>query len=280
MLIHQLLRRHRFMNESKDGTDPGGGAPQDNNTEKRPDPAEGAPDSSSPKLSDTEARLLKENMQKKEALRRAEAEIASLKEKLTQFDGIDPAEIKRIMEERKNEETRRMEEKGEWDRLKQSMKADHEKELAAKQQEIESLRAELSKRDGMINELTIGQAFSNSEFIKTVTTLTPAKAKVIYGPHFDLVDGKIVGYDKPRGHAERTPLVDGSGEPLPFEEAIKRVHNADPEKDHYTRSSIKPGAGSDSRQIKGNVKKDGLADADGLSKIAAGVATLFKTSAA
>jgi len=273
----RMMLKHRLMEQAGgDGSDPGAGAgdntAHEKGQKKDDDTAE------QPKLSDEAAKLLKENMQKKEALKRAETEIATLKQQLAPFEGLDANEIKKILDERKNEETRRMEEKGEWDRLKQSMKADHDAALTNKDKEIATLRAELGKKESLINELTIGQAFSGSDYIKTVTTLTPAKAKVIYGDHFDLVDGKVVGYDKPRGSAERTPLVDASGEPLPFEEAIKRVHNADPEKDHFTRSSIKPGAGSDSRQIKGQSKKDSLADADGITKIAAGVAGLLKPS--
>ena len=78
--------------------------------------------------------------------------------------------------------------------------------------------------------------------------MTPAKARVIYGSHFEVgEDGNVVGYDKPAGQKERAVLVDGEGKPLPFEAAIERILRADPEADALLRSEAKQGAGSISK---------------------------------
>ncbi|HHJ4449796.1 TPA: hypothetical protein ACQJMR_005500, partial [Raoultella ornithinolytica] len=75
--------------------------------------------------------------------------------------------------------------------------------------------------------------------------MTPAKARVIYGSHFEIgEDGQVVGYDKPAGAKDRAVLVDGQGNPLAFESAIERILRADPEADALLRSEAKQGAHS------------------------------------
>ncbi|MCY1309996.1 hypothetical protein D9M70_601460 [compost metagenome] len=109
--------------------------------------------------------------------------------------------------------------------------------------------------------------------------MTPSKARVIYGQHFDLVDGKVVGYDKPRGAANRTALVDSLGEPVQFEEALRKIVEADPDKDHLLKAKVKPGAGSGNRVTPSSAgKQDTKTDASSFDKIAAGLKSLGNLS--
>lgn len=71
-----------------------------------------------------------------------------------------------------------------------------------------------------------------------------SKVRALYGTHFEFNDGQIVAYDKPAGAAERTMLVDGKGDPLSFEESIKKIIDADADRDQLIKSKTKPGAGS------------------------------------
>lgn len=208
------------------------------------------------KPSDAEAKLLKEVMEKKEALNKAKQaaedakrEAQEARERLAKFDGIDLDQVKELLKEKAERENAELEKRGEWDRLKQQMAEQHK-------QEIERLRAELSnpvseltekltKREREIHELTIGRSFSESNFIRDSLTLTPSKARVIYGAHFELQDGKVVAYDKPAGSADRTPLVDSNGEALAFEKAIEKLVELDPDRDNLLKSKIKAGAGSE-----------------------------------
>lgn len=223
--------------------------------------------------SDSEAKLLKEVMDKKAALKRAQQESQELKDKLAQFDGVDLDAVKKLLDQQKDEETKKLEAKGEWDRLRQQMLAEHTKDVEKKQAEAEAARKEAATLRATIAELTIGSAFTSSEFIRDDLTLTPAKTRVIYGNHFDFSEGKVVAFDKPTGAAERTMLVDGQGEPLSFESALKKIIEADPEKDQLIRAKAKPGAGSRTTTPKGEAPSK-TQDMSSRDKIAAGLKDL------
>lgn len=218
---------------------------------------------------DAEAKLLKEVMDKKNALKKASDELNQVKAKLKDFDGIDPAEVKKLIAERKDAETKQLEAQGNWDRLKERMAEEHGNETKTLKEALESRDKEIQERDRQINELTIGAAFGSSKFISEDLTLTPNKARMIYGDHFDFVDGKVVGFDKPRGAANRTQYVDGKGDPISFDEAMKKIIDADPDKDELTKSRMKKGA--DSGSIKGDPPKKPSAELKGMARISAGL---------
>ena len=222
------------------------------------------------KPSDEEARLLKEVMQKKEALKEKDAALTAAQEKLKQFEGIDPEAVRKLLEAQKAAETAQLEAKGEWERLKTRMAEEHTAQTKTLQDQVTALQAQLSQKANLIDELSIGTQFGQSTFISEELTLTPAKARVVYGTHFDLVDGKIVGYDKPRGSANRTALVDQTGEPIGFDAALKKIVDADPDKNHLIKSKVRPGANSDSRR--GDSKNVVKSDGSSVSKITAGLA--------
>lgn len=218
--------------------------------------ADGAGDGKGGKPSDAEAKLLKEVMEKKEALTKAkdaakqlETAKAELEAKLARFDGIDVDEVAKLLQERKDRETAELEKRGEWDRLKAQMLEAHTKELetikSSSTGRVKELEDALSKHAKEIHELTIGRSFSESPFIREGLTLTPSKARVIYGSHFELQDGKVVAFDKPVGVAERTMLIDGDGNPLAFDKAIEKLVELDPDRDNLLRSKIKSGSGSE-----------------------------------
>jgi hypothetical protein len=198
------------------------------------------------KPSDSEAVLLKEVMKKKEALRKTEEKVADLESKLKQFDGIDVESVRALLNEKKTQETKKLEEKGEWERLKNQIVEEHTKEKQTLAERVAAAEANLSKAASTISELTVGNAFAQSQFIQSELTesWTPAKVRVVYGQHFEFVDGRVIAFDKPAGAAERTPLVDSQGEPLSFEQAMRKIIDADPDRDRMLRSKMKQGAGS------------------------------------
>ena len=76
--------------------------------------------------------------------------------------------------------------------------------------------------------------------------------------------------------AGRTALVDGSGTAVAFDVALRKIIEADPEKDHLLKSKVKAGAGSDtirttSAAVKSNVELTGV------ERIAAGLSKLGKS---
>ena len=206
-------------------------------------------------LSDEAAKLLKENMAKKE-------ELAALKAKLKEFDGIDVAAVKQMLANKAEEEKKAAEAKGDFERVKTMMAEEHQKALKTVAAEAAAVKEENTKLSSMINELTIGQSFAGSEFVTKQLVLPIPKARTIYGSNFEIEDGQVVAYDKPKGAPERTKLVDATGKPLPFESAIERIVKADPDHASLLKSTLAAGARS---KTNGNLRGDENPAAKGLT---------------
>lgn len=201
--------------------------------------AEDAEKAKNPGVSDEVAKLLKENM-------KAKATLAEATAKLKEYEGIDPVAIKKLLADQAAAEKASAEAKGDFERVKQMMAAEHAAELKKAKDELETERQEKAKISGRVIELTVGQSFAQSDFLGKETLLPTAKARAIYGSHFEVEDGVVVAFDKPRTEANRTKLVDASGTPLAFEAAIKKIVEADPDHDSLLRSKLANGGGSGS----------------------------------
>jgi hypothetical protein len=224
--------------------------------------------------SDAEAKLLKDLMKHKTRASELEGQLSQVNEKLKSFDGIDLDKVRTMLAEQEALETKRLEAKGDFDRLTKQMGERHAADKSSMQQQIEEAKLASVTLSRQIAELTVGGAFTNSQFVKEDLTLTPAKARVIYGSHFEFKDGKVVGYDKPAGASDRTLLVDAAANALSFEEAMRKLIEADPDRDELVKSKMKPGAGSSTVK---SVKKDSSeakAQMTSIERIAAGLKAL------
>jgi len=230
--------------------------------------------------SDREAQLLKESMSRKE-------KIGQLEARLAEYEGVDPKAFREMQErlqvlDQKERElaNAKLIEQGRFDEALNSMRSEHEgvlsqvrtqsaAELQAALQERDQLKTQLGAFQAQIEDLTVGAAFGNSAFIREelVQAMNPERSRRLYGDHFDIVEGKVVGYDKPRGQEGRAPLVDKDGQPVSFDEAFKRVLSSQSDYETLIRSSVKPGAGSGTRDDKATdpAKKIGT----GVNRIAA-----------
>ncbi|WP_052704250.1 DUF6651 domain-containing protein [Halomonas sp. S2151] len=222
------------------------------------------------KPTDQEAKLLKEVMAKKTQLKELEG-------RLNAFGDVTPERVQELIEaesarqaEQAEREKQDLEKRGEFDRLREMMVSEHEKVLSTKDQELQELREANAQLLGRLDDMTVGSSFSNSPFISEELLLTPSKARVVYGNHFEVKDGQVVGYDKPAGAKDRTVLVDGRGEPLGFEDAIRKLVEADPERDSLIRAKAKPGAGSNKPE--GGSPQTSIPS--GVGRIAAGLSSL------
>ena len=211
---------------------------------------EPTPTPSEPKVSDREAELLKEVMKRKGHEQTLKGEVGKLQEQLKRFEGIDPEQVRSLLNEKVEHERAELEKRGEFDRVKQQIVDQHKGELDTVRSTYDTQVNELSQKlqgaESLITDLTIGRSFGDSPFVRETLTLTPSKARVVYGQHFEVQDGNVVAYDKPAGAADRTMLVNGEGNPLPFDKAIAKIVQADPDYEHLTRSKVKSGAGSKS----------------------------------
>lgn len=203
------------------------------------------------KLSDTEAALLKENMANKQKLKDSAAAQEALQAQLKAFEGIDPAKAKELLAAQAKAATdaaaaeeKRLRDAGEFDRIKASMTEQQKAEIAAREKTIKEKSTALDTALKTINDLTVGASFTSSQFITTELVLTPRVARDVYGSHFDVENGQIVAYDKPKGAENRTKMVDSSGDPIGFEAAIKKLVEAAPDKDQLLKSKLKIGASS------------------------------------
>lgn len=165
-------------------------------------------------------------------------------EKLRQFEGLEAEEIRKLLADKKAAEEKELAARGEWERLKERMANEHKAEVDRLAAMLESIKSELGQKDSLINKLTIGHSFDGSKFIRDEMVLTPAKARALYSEYFEVNDGVVVGYDRPRGDSKRTPLVDSLGRPVAFDDAIRKIVEADTDRDTLLKSKLKPGAAS------------------------------------
>ncbi|MGV1754841.1 DUF6651 domain-containing protein [Agrobacterium sp. CG674] len=194
--------------------------------------------------------LLREVMDKKTKLKDATAAAAAASAKLKEYEGIDVAKYRELVQKEKDAETAAAEARGDFERVKTMMAEEHAKGVKTLQEQIDDLTKQLGTRDTTINDLTVGNDFGSSSFIKDSLTLTPNKARQLYGAHFEVENGQTVAYDKPAGKANRTKFVDASGNALSFDEAFKRIVDADPDKESLLKAKVKEGSNSNSNQSK------------------------------
>lgn len=230
-------------------------------------------------LSDADAKLLQDLMKHKTRARELEASLAQVNEQLKAFEGIDPAKMRELLKQQEEAERKAAESRGEYDRIVKQMGDRHREETAALTAKLEAAIANSSTLQAQIADLTVGNSFASSRFVAEDMTLTPTKARIVYGSHFEFKDGKVVGYDKPAGASDRTVLVDATGEPLSFDEALRKLVEADPDKEQLIRAKSRPGSAS-STTAKGaqkaveKVAQATNAKLSGADKIAAGLKAL------
>lgn len=192
------------------------------------------------------------NAQELERLRRERDEaIAEAKRTKDQFADLDPTKAREAIKKQaeveaslREAEKAKAEAEGNWERIRELMNEERDAREKALQAELDTERGETQTLKTRLNEMTVGQEFSASNFIREKLLLTPTKARVLYGAHVEIEDGNPVVYDKPRGEKDRTMYVDGKGRPLSFDAAIEKVVNADPDRDSLLKSTTKPGAHS------------------------------------
>lgn len=227
-----------------------------------------------PKLSDAEAKLVRDLMKHKGRANQLEGEVNTLRSQLDAFKGIDPAKVTELIQREQEAERAEMERRGEYDRIVEQMAARNREATDSLRGELDTAHKTVAELQAQIAELTVGSAFAGSQFV-TETTLTPNKARVVYGSHFEYKDGRIVGYDKPAGASDRTLLVDEQGSPLSFDKALAALVNQDPDRDQLLRSKARPGSASNPAQVPPGAriqpKKQNLSPAE---KISAGLRAL------
>jgi hypothetical protein len=219
-------------------------------------------------MTDKERELLRESMSRKEKIKELESKLTEYSTQLKNWEGLNPEDVRKLVQEKRDAELKQMEKKGEWDKIRQQMLDAHTAEKQTLAQKIEELNQKLGAYAGQIDQLTVGQAFSSSKFIADELVLTPSKARTVYGSHFERdAEGRVIAYDKPSGSEGRAPLVDGQGNPLSFDAALKKLVEVDPDRDALLKAKIKQGADSGTAGVK-TKSSDPAGNTSGVSRIA------------
>jgi hypothetical protein len=223
-------------------------------------------------LADEKVKLLREVMDKKNKLKEAQAATTAAQDALKAFDGVNVAKYRELLKKEQDAELAAAEAKGDFEAVKTAMATAHSAEKKTLEDRIAELEGKLGDKDKTIDTLTIGNDFGSSVFIRESLTLTPTKARQLYGDHFELKDGRTIAYDKPKGAADRKPVVDGSGNPLSFDEAFKRIIDLDPDKESMLKAKVTPGGGSNHQAQAKPVEKKAPAGLSGVDRIRASFA--------
>lgn len=217
-------------------------------------------------VDDEKAKLLKEVMKLKE---KAKAEEDARKKLEADYKDIDLDAARAALKAAEEAETKELEKKGEYERLLAKQKEKADALLEAERNRIADMEKKLQDAMKTVDELSLGNAFANSKFIQDKMALTPNKTRALYASHFEIEDGKLVAYDKPRGTPERTKLINATGDSLGFDDAIAEIVSSDPDKDYLLKADIKQGAGSKGSQVR--TDNTNTRPLDPISKIAAGL---------
>lgn len=189
----------------------------------------------------------------RKAEKKAKADAAKVKAEAAKFKGIDPdkarADAKKVEEAEKakrNAEKAAAEAAGNLERLRELQNEDHQRELSAERDARAAAEARAAEAEARLARALVSSAFASSSFIAGETVLSAAKAQRLYGDYVEIKDGEVIVYDKPAGENRRAIVMDSRGNALPFNDAIKKVIESDPDKDTFLKTKIKPGAQSKS----------------------------------
>lgn len=214
-----------------------------------------------------------------------ETQLAELQGKLGDFGDATPEEIKELRDlkrraaeaekkasdEAKKAEEERLRKEGDFEALKRRMAEEHERDMQAaveRAKELESTVGTLSKQ---ISDMALNTSFAASRFISEEMVLTPTMARKVFAEHFEVEGGQVVAYDAPRGSDKRSKIVDARGNAMGFDEAMKRIVEASPERDMLLKAKQKPGSGT---KPSGSQPPQTKNEPSSVSRIAQGLAGL------
>lgn len=224
------------------------------------------------KPSEEVVKLLKEVMSKKDKITTLTDSNNKLTEQLSKYEGVDLEEIATLRTELENfkkaerdRTNKQLEDKGDWGTLKQQLVDDHQSALdqvvsenkqklvdlkSALTQEKQDLQNTVENQQIIIEELTLGNAFASSLYVSENLQPSSSKIRQLYQGHFDVVDGKLHPFDKPRSAEGRRPIIDGDGKPMTFDKALQKIVEADPDKETILKAKQRSGGGSDTNNRK------------------------------
>lgn len=165
----------------------------------------------------------------REAARKAAQKVKALESKLS---GIDPDKYQELLDKEQTAEQQKLEQAGEWDKIKEQMVAAHASELAAKDNDIERLTSQLEtvQIDSKVVE-AISKAGGNVELLKPHVRSRLQLNTDDFSTTILDSDGK-------------TPKVDGDGNPVTIDTLISEMRKSDTYAGAF-KASEQSGSGSE-----------------------------------
>jgi hypothetical protein len=157
-------------------------------------------------------------------------ELRQAKEAAALFDGLDPDAARAAIDSLAKIDQKKLIDAGKVDEVRQQMKEEYEKKLAAKD-------TDLSARDKTIYDLMVANKFSASSWFngdKPKTVLTPALAKAYWGENFRIEDGRVAAYTS---DGKQILSSADPSKPADFDEAIEILISSNPDKDKLLRAN-------------------------------------------
>lgn len=227
-------------------------------------------------LNDEIARLVKDVMKQKERAKSAQTEKDELAKQVSDIQKVlgdmSLDDVEGLIKARKDADRKRLEEQGKYEQIVEQMRDQHKTEVSDLRTKIGELEVALRTKEGSLEELSIGRAFGDSVFLREKSTIPASIARKEFGDYFDIENGVVVPYNKPRGQEDRAPLVDAEGHVKDFETAIQELFTKHPESKSLLKTTQKPGAASSTESVTAPAKpsenKTGLT---GLERIQAGL---------
>jgi hypothetical protein len=161
-------------------------------------------------------------------------ELRDAQEKLTAFEGLDPAAARKAIDTVKNFDDKKLIDAGEAERVKnEAIKAVEEKykPVVEKAQKLES----------DFYEEKIGGSFAKSDFVQKRIAIPADLVQEKFGKAFKVEDGKVVAYDE---SGNKIYSRERPGELAGFDEALSTLIDRYPHKDRILLDSGRSGGGA------------------------------------
>jgi len=160
-------------------------------------------------------------------------EVNELKGSLSKFDGIDIDEAKKALETTKNIDLSKMVGLDKLEEVRTDVAGQFKGQMDA-------LTESLNGANDQIRQLLVSNAFASSQFVSENTVLLPDFAESYFGKHFKVENNQAVAYqgDQPILSMEKPGQLAG------FDEALKILVNAHPNKDSILKGAGASGSGS------------------------------------
>lgn len=180
----------------------------------------------------------------------------ALKLQLAAFAELDPEAARKALQTVKDLDSKKLVDAGKVDEVRKAAVAEVQTNYEAKLSEAQKAQEALRSQ---VYGLMVSQQFSGSKALEGTTYEHKARhAEAVYGRHFRVEDGQVVGY---RGDPEKGQIIfsrQDHGKHADFHEALRILIEEDPDKDHIIVTTSTGGGATGSRTGRSSMRPGSL----------------------